>query len=50
MSARECAADSNRSPCAPLTSNQLRARTGSIRDPATGSAVLVSTCSYIEVI
>ena len=36
MSARECAAAANRSGCAPLTSSQLLARTGSMRNP--GSA------------
>ena len=48
MSARERAAASNRSAFAPLTNNQLRARTGSIREPTpAGSAAAVSICSYM---
>ena len=46
MSARECAAAWNRSACAPLTSSQLLASTGSIREPTSaGSGALVVTCS-----
>jgi len=51
MSARESTADWNRSGCVPLTSSQLRASTGSMREPmSSGAAALLLTCSYISLI
>ena len=48
MSAREWAAAWNRSSCAPLTNSQLRASTGSMREPTSVvSGAVLLTCSFM---